>query len=415
MTKLKINNQSGIKLGPVEDHLNEFYPYAKEKMGFDQDPDFNFVSDPQNAERTLGKTAYYDPNEYSVTIYVDGRHPKDILRSISHELVHHAQNCRGDFSGDSAVSVGEQGYAQKDEHLREMEREAYEMGNMIFRDWEDGFKSQQQTIYERLTNSWGYGMLKEDSKYQKKVKAKHGAIKTRINKLGANTTKASPFEKGSSSERSKSAPPSAGSALEENGEKSIMNNEAIEEVVRNVLKRVSLEEAKPDFLDLDKDGDKEEPMAKAAEEKEEKDEKNEGYMGTADDATVDDARAEILQAVEILKKMGVDVPPDIQAKVEEYLNDPDFDRAFQMAKDAALGDDSGMSGLEEMADDEDDDELYESKKTLKNKLKTARRQNDKKEARRIKKEINESKTLKDSMIRRKNNINSKLMEKWFKK
>ena len=66
-----------------------------------------------------------------------------------------------------------------------------------------------------------------------------------------------------------------------------------------------------------------------------------------------------------------------------------------------------------MADD--DDELYESKKTLKNKLKTARRQNDKKEARRIKKEINESRTLKDSMIRRKSNINSKLMEKWFKK
>ena len=66
-----------------------------------------------------------------------------------------------------------------------------------------------------------------------------------------------------------------------------------------------------------------------------------------------------------------------------------------------------------MADD--DDELYEAKKTLKNKLKTARRQNDKKEARRIKKEINESRTLKDSMIRRKSNINSKLMEKWFKK
>ena len=30
------------------------------------------------------------------------------------------------------------------------------------------------------------------------------------------------------------------------------------------------EDAKPDFLDLDKDGDKEEPMSKAADEKEEK-------------------------------------------------------------------------------------------------------------------------------------------------
>ena len=37
-----------------------------------------------------------------------------------------------------------EGYAQTDEHLREMEREAYEVGNMCFRDWEDSIKS---TIY----------------------------------------------------------------------------------------------------------------------------------------------------------------------------------------------------------------------------------------------------------------------------
>jgi len=32
------------------------------------------------------------------------------------------------------------GYAQEDEHMREMEREAYEVGNLIFRDWEDNLK-----------------------------------------------------------------------------------------------------------------------------------------------------------------------------------------------------------------------------------------------------------------------------------
>ena len=66
---------------------------------------------------------------------------QDVMRSFSHELVHHAQNCRGDFN--NASEMGE-GYAQNDEHLREMEREAYEVGNMCFRDWEDGIKS---TIY----------------------------------------------------------------------------------------------------------------------------------------------------------------------------------------------------------------------------------------------------------------------------
>ena len=37
-----------------------------------------------------------------------------------------------------------EGYAQNDEHLREMERQAYEQGNLVFRDWEDSIKG---TIY----------------------------------------------------------------------------------------------------------------------------------------------------------------------------------------------------------------------------------------------------------------------------
>ena len=58
---------------------------------------------------------------------------------MSHELVHHAQNCRGDLSGPSIA--GAQGYAQKDSHLRGLESDAYERGNMVFRDWEDGYKN----------------------------------------------------------------------------------------------------------------------------------------------------------------------------------------------------------------------------------------------------------------------------------
>lgn len=127
--------------------LNDFYPYAKEYLGFDKDATVNFASDKSNADKPLGKTAYYDPANHSVTVYTDNRHPKDIMRSVSHELVHHAQNCRGDLG--MSENTG-QGYAQNDEHLREMEREAYEKGNLCFRDWEDGIKSNLQpgTIYE---------------------------------------------------------------------------------------------------------------------------------------------------------------------------------------------------------------------------------------------------------------------------
>ena len=121
--------------------IKQFLPYAKEKMGFKHPPKLFLKGDSKNADNPLGKTAFYDPDARAVTLYITGRHPKDVMRSLSHELVHHTQNCRGDF--DNVGDMGE-GYAQNDDHLREMEREAYETGNMCFRDWEDSIKS---TIY----------------------------------------------------------------------------------------------------------------------------------------------------------------------------------------------------------------------------------------------------------------------------
>jgi len=121
--------------------IKKFMPFAKERMGFNQPPRLFLKNDNDNANNPLGKTAYYDPNEKSITVYVTGRHPKDVMRSISHELVHHTQCCRGDLEGEHDTGAG---YAQNDDHMREMEREAYEVGNMCFRDWEDSVKG---TIY----------------------------------------------------------------------------------------------------------------------------------------------------------------------------------------------------------------------------------------------------------------------------
>ena len=89
----------------------------------------------------MGKTAFYDPNMMKITLFVDGRHVKDIMRSLSHEMVHHTQNCQGKFS--SGINTGP-GYAQNDEHLRNQEKQAYLVGNIRFRDWEDGIKQQQE-------------------------------------------------------------------------------------------------------------------------------------------------------------------------------------------------------------------------------------------------------------------------------
>ena len=143
--------------------IKQFLPFAQERMKFNEPPRLFLKGDRNNAGNPLGRTAYYDPQEKAITVYITDRHPKDVMRSISHELVHHAQNCRGDFDGTGEMG---EGYAQNDEHLREMEREAYEVGNMCFRDWEDSIKS---TIYfEHLqkgekkmsTKDWKNGEIK---------------------------------------------------------------------------------------------------------------------------------------------------------------------------------------------------------------------------------------------------------------
>ena len=116
--------------------------YCREQMGYDKDPDVHYVTDSNNANNMLGYTAHYQPEKRIVTVYISNRHPKDVLRSLSHELVHHAQNCRGDLQNTQT----EEGYAQKDPHMRKMEEEAYLKGNMMFRDWEDSCKEQNMIL-----------------------------------------------------------------------------------------------------------------------------------------------------------------------------------------------------------------------------------------------------------------------------
>ena len=152
--EMEIKNDSDMDISEIVEKLESFIPHAKKYMGYDDDPNLTFTSDSDNAKNILGKTAYYDPAAKEVTIYVDGRHPKDMMRSISHELVHHKQNCDGEFDR-ADLDVGE-GYAQRDEHLKEMERQAYEHGNMCFREWEDNYKAENpmevrnEQLYERL-------------------------------------------------------------------------------------------------------------------------------------------------------------------------------------------------------------------------------------------------------------------------
>jgi hypothetical protein len=202
--KLTLQDNTEKDNSVLSELMNQFFPYSQERLGFDKPVSAELASDRNNAANPLGKTAYYDPNKMHIVLFTDERHPKDVLRSFSHELVHHAQNCRGEFDN---LTVAEEGYAQKNQHLREMEKEAYLEGQLILRDWEDSKKE----------------------------------TKTKMD----------------------------------------INEETIRNIARRVLESVMSEGSKPDFLDLDKDGDKEEPMKDAAESTNEAVE--EAHCGKRDD------------------------------------------------------------------------------------------------------------------------------------
>ena len=129
--------------------VNSLMNFAQKRMGFSNQPRVLFSDDHENASKPLGKTAYYNPNNTKITIFVTNRHVKDILRSLAHELVHHMQNEQGSLHDDGYMGAG---YAQKNPKMREMERQAYEMGNLCFRDWEDSLKQNHPTIYNERRN-----------------------------------------------------------------------------------------------------------------------------------------------------------------------------------------------------------------------------------------------------------------------
>ena len=136
-----IKNNANLNLDDLETHVNGLYGHFSDKLGFDKHPTIVFDSDPSNQSNVLGKTAYYDPQSLEVHIYTDGRHPKDMLRSIAHELIHHHQNLEGrlDVGGYNGP-----GYYLENDKMRKIEQEAMLKGNAMLREYEDGLKLKEK-------------------------------------------------------------------------------------------------------------------------------------------------------------------------------------------------------------------------------------------------------------------------------
>lgn len=118
-----------LLLGYIQS-LNEYM--VSEGMNVQPLPHVELIdNDAKNADDFFGKTAYYNPGTITVTLYTLGRHPKDVIRSYAHETIHHIQNLEERLPQISTTNTNEDG------KLEEIEREAYERGNIIFRKWTD--------------------------------------------------------------------------------------------------------------------------------------------------------------------------------------------------------------------------------------------------------------------------------------
>ena len=163
-----MDSQKGFDYTPYQKALPEnteekfnYTPYIasiieymlEEKMNITPLPEVKIRYDEDQANDFFGKTAYYDPNNKEVILYVMNRHPKDVCRSFSHEMIHHIQNMEGRLEGLAGTTN-----TNEDSYLDEIEKEAYLKGNITFRNWEDGLKNNNKEVmaegkYDKLSNT----------------------------------------------------------------------------------------------------------------------------------------------------------------------------------------------------------------------------------------------------------------------
>ena len=129
-------------------HDFDFTPFIASLIEYMIDQGLNIVplpniilrKDEKEANDFFCKTAHYDGDKKEIVLYVLGRHPKDVMRSFSHEMIHHMQNLDGILKPIGTTNTNQSNY------LQEIEKEAYLKGNMLFRTWEDGIKNNMNKL-----------------------------------------------------------------------------------------------------------------------------------------------------------------------------------------------------------------------------------------------------------------------------
>lgn len=95
--------------GVASDFIKSFLPMAKKHLNLEQLPTIRVVAQVPDADgTTFGR---YEPETDTIYLVAQGRHPKDVLRTLGHELVHYQQGIENRLKYNS----GETGSTEENE------------------------------------------------------------------------------------------------------------------------------------------------------------------------------------------------------------------------------------------------------------------------------------------------------------
>lgn len=136
----KINSEQ-MELKKRTEEISEFmkndglnvFPYPETEFNYD-DQNGLFIT-----------TGYYSPSDKKIVLFCKDRHPKDILRSFAHEMIHHMQNLDG-----KNLNFTNKDNVKDNNELEELESEAYLKGNIYFRKWTEYEKNNNSLLSESI-------------------------------------------------------------------------------------------------------------------------------------------------------------------------------------------------------------------------------------------------------------------------
>ena len=110
--------------------------FRKCNFQIDPLPTIVFLDEANDEDNLLIPTGNYDWSTRTVTLCISNRHLKDILRTFCHEMIHHHQYLD---NPNYFKRVPKDGSLESNSELKEIESEAFLLGNLYFRSFTETF------------------------------------------------------------------------------------------------------------------------------------------------------------------------------------------------------------------------------------------------------------------------------------